>query len=97
MSKISVLGVREFLFQLVVRPLMLVVWLCVFWGTLELAWWTWSLLFHGFAETVARVRPADGDGWPAIANVGLAFLALVVWISTWFLWRTRRAAVDRSE
>jgi hypothetical protein len=81
-------GVQEFLRDIVVRPLMLVVWLAVFWGTLMLGAWFWSLITVGPGETWSRIRPGDEAGAAAVVNLVLPLLALVVWLFVGYVrWR----------
>jgi hypothetical protein len=80
-------GIREFLGDVVVRPLMLVAWLLVFWGTLLFGGWLWSLATLGLQETWSRIRPHEGDAW-AMTNFVLPLVAVAVWAVIGFLrWR----------
>jgi hypothetical protein len=91
----------DFLRDVIVRPLMLVGWLLVFWGTLMLCAWLWSLVTVGIDETWSRIRPDGEDRVPAVVNLVLPLVALAVWTFVgWVRWRvlaTKRALGDAAE
>ncbi|HWX25286.1 MAG TPA: hypothetical protein VN083_09605 [Vicinamibacteria bacterium] len=58
------------------RGLLLVFWSFVFWGTLISGVLLWSVVAHGWAASLALLRPRGWEGW---ANLLLVPFSLVVW------------------
>jgi hypothetical protein len=63
----------------VVRPVMLVLLVCLFWGTLLALAFVWRALTAGFAAAVATWVPAGGDFWGWI-NLATTLLAMIAWL-----------------
>ena len=70
--------IRDFLLYGVGRPLLLVFWSLILWGTLILTALAWKAAAEGPRVALdAAQAQADGWGW---VNLALAALALPVWI-----------------
>ncbi len=72
---------RDFLVATLERPLLLVFWIFVFWGTLLIAVFGVRVASAGLAEAVASLWPGREDASLAYANLASAVLAALVWLS----------------
>lgn len=79
----------------VVRPLMLVLLMFLFWGTLLAAGFAWRALTLGLAAAVATTVPARGDFWGWV-NLATALCAVIAWlfVAATVLGSPRRAHPD---
>jgi hypothetical protein len=77
-------------FYVIVRPLMLVFWILVLWGTV----YAWALLYAAFVSgsaMVFRQALAGRDGLAGLFNVVLSACAAVMWITLAIgIWQRRR-------
>jgi hypothetical protein len=70
---------RSFVLGTIIRPLMLILWMLVFWGTFVLLTWMWSLGSRGVDATWDLIRPRSGAALPELANFVLPFYAALIW------------------
>jgi hypothetical protein len=81
---------RDVLVFAVARPLLFVFWALVLWGTFVAIAIAWTILTRGPAAAVHATLDRTGQGALGMANLGLAILAVSVWIVVLLLARRRR-------
>jgi hypothetical protein len=79
---------RDVLIFAVGRPLLFVFWALILWGTFVAAALAWTSFWRGPVEAIRATL--DGSGFLGMANLGLAVLAVTVWIIVVILARRGR-------
>ena len=83
---------REWLLHVVGRPLLVIFWALVLWGTLYCAVFLHSAVEEGFAVSLRRTL-SGRDAAAGVVNLALAALAPVVWCFVGIaLWQNRPSA-----
>jgi hypothetical protein len=81
---------RDFLKEVIGRPVMFVFWSLMVWGALYGALFVWRAVTSGVGTTW-RQALSDGDALGGRINLGLAGCAAPVWaLVALAIWRTRR-------
>jgi hypothetical protein len=73
--------VRDFLVATSERPLLVVFWAFVLWGTLLMAVFGVRVASVGLGEAVATLWPEPTAGLYAYGNLGALVLAALVWLA----------------